>query len=79
MNQKYQIPNNNYQNYYVPNGYYSNNSSNDERLAGGFVFPFLLGGVTGAALAPNFYRPNYPPYYYPPRPYPYPYPPRRWF
>ena len=82
MNQSYQIPSNNYQNYYVPNSYYSNNSSNDERLAGGFVFPFLLGGVTGAALAPNFYRPNYgyrPPYYYPPRPYPYPYPPRRWF
>lgn len=59
---------------------YSN--SNDERLIGGFAFPFLLGGVTGAALAPNFWggynRPyynNY--YYYPPyRPYP-PYPPYR--
>ena len=42
---------------------------NDDRFLGGFVFPFLLGGVTGAALAPNFYRP---PYYG--RPY-YPYPP----
>lgn len=39
---------------------------NDDRFVGGFVFPFLLGGVTGAALAPNFYRPNY-------RPYPTPY------
>lgn len=48
---------------------------NDDRLIGGFAFPFLLGGVTGAALAPNFWRPNYgyrPPVYYPPYP-PYPY------
>ena len=42
---------------------------NDDRFIGGFAFPFLLGGVTGAALAPNFWRP---PYYG--RPY-YPYPP----
>ncbi len=40
---------------------------NDDRV--GFVFPFLLGGVTGAALAPAFlsrpqyYIPYYPPYY----------------
>jgi len=46
---------------------------NDDRFIGGFAFPFLLGGVTGAALAPNFYRPNYRPYPYP-VPYPY-YPP----
>lgn len=81
MNNNYQIPNN-YNSYYVPNSYYQTSSNNDERLIGGFAFPFLLGGVTGAALAPNFYRPR-PPYYapYPPRPYPYPYPypPRRWF
>ena len=82
MNQGYQnetkIPmnNTNYE-YYVPYGY-TNVNQNDERLAGGFVFPFLLGGVTGAALAPNFWRPNRPVYYpYPPGPYPYP--PRRWF
>lgn len=52
-------------------------SSDDRIIGGGFAFPFLLGGVTGAALAPNFWgggynRPyynNY--YYYPPyRPYP---------
>lgn len=35
-------------------------SGNDERLIGsGFVFPFLLGGVTGAAIAPAFWRPPY--------------------
>ena len=72
MNQKYQIPSNNMM--------YSYNK-NDERLAGGFVFPFLLGGVTGAALAPSFWNNNYnnrPIYYYTPMPYYYPYP-RRWF
>lgn len=43
-----------YRNY----GYQSN-----DRFVGGFVFPFLLGGVTGAAIAPAFWnRPNY---YYP--------------
>lgn len=45
-----------------------NQVQNDDRLVGGFAFPFLLGGVTGAALAPAFWRPNYG---Y--RPYPYPY------
>ena len=64
----------NYQN--VPNNYmpnYKNNPNmsypNNERFIGGFAFPFLLGGVTGAALAPNFWRPPYnrPPY--PPYPY----------
>ena len=39
------------------------NYQSDDRF--GFVFPFLLGGVTGAAIAPNFYRPNYQPYYPP--------------
>lgn len=46
---------------------YSYQSSSDDRLiGGGFAFPFLLGGVTGAALAPAFWRPNYPNYYYQP-------------
>ena len=74
MNQNYQIPSN--------YNYYRNNSNNNERIAGGFVFPFLLGGVTGAALAPSFWNNNYnrPVYYYTPMPYYYPYPqPRRWF
>lgn len=45
---------------------------NNDRF-GGFVFPFLLGGVTGAALAPNFWN-NRPIYYqYPPYPIYYPY------
>lgn len=64
---------------YNPN--YRPMNPNDDRLIGGFAFPFLLGGVTGAALAPNFWnqgynRPGYyyPPRPYPPRPYPYPYP-----
>ena len=66
----------NYQN--MPNNYpnnFKNNpnmpSPNDERFIDGFAFPFLLGGVTGAALAPNFWRPPYnrPPYPYPPYPY----------
>lgn len=80
MNSAYQMPKGNYNSYYNPNSYYQTSSNNDERLIGGFAFPFLLGGVTGAALAPNFYRPNYRPPYYGPYPsYPYPYPPRRWF
>jgi len=48
----------------------NSNFPNDDRFIGGFAFPFLLGGVTGAALAPNFWRPNYRPY---PAPYPVPY------
>lgn len=79
----YSIPTNGYQtrnssmsNIPVSNTVYS--SGDDRLIAGGFAFPFLLGGVTGAALAPAFWRPAYQPYpprpyppYYPPRPYPY--------
>ncbi len=45
----------------------SNHGIRDDRLiGGGFVFPFLLGGVTGAAIAPAFWRPPYNrPYYGP--------------
>lgn len=41
-------------------------------FGGGFVAPFLLGGLTGGLLAPAFYpRPYYPPYQpYPPYPGP---------
>ena len=82
MNYNYQnmskIPNNTMYGYYSPYNYANSNQSN-ERLAGGFVFPFLLGGVTGAALAPAFWNNNNRPGYYPYPPMPYPYPPRRWF
>lgn len=48
----------NYQNY--------RNGNDDRFIGGGFLAPFLLGGITGGLLAPAFY-PR--PYYY--RPYPY--------
>ena len=58
-----------YQGYgsYMPNSYtLSSNYNNgnvvgrDDRIIGsGFVFPFLLGGVTGASIAPAFWRPPY--------------------
>lgn len=45
--------------------------SNDRFIGGGFLGPFILGGITGGLLAPSFY-PNYRPYpMYPPyQPYP---------
>lgn len=62
-----------YNNYGRYNTGYNTYDNNDRIIGGGFVFPFLLGGVTGAALAPNFwggrryYYPYYPqPYYYGP-------------
>ena len=43
------------------------NPGND-RFFGGFLGPFLLGGIAGGAVAPYFWnRPNY----YQPYPYPY--------
>ena len=56
---------------------YRRNNSDDRLLTGGFLGPFILGGITGGLVAPYFYR--QPAYYYPPYPY---YPPyysyRRW-
>ena len=53
---------------------YNSFGNNDNRIAGSFLGPFVLGGITGGLIAPYFYRPYpyYPqPYpYYPPRPYP---------
>ena len=73
MYNSYQIPRN------LNNRVYNN--SNDRFIAGGFLGPFLLGGLTGGLVSPLFY--NQRPYYnnnyyypYPPRPYP-PYPPYR--
>ena len=52
----------------------NNNSNNDRFIGGGFLGPFLLGGITGGLAAPLFYggynRPYYNNNYY----YPYPYP-----
>ena len=64
-----------YNSYQIP----SNFNNNDDRfIAGGFLGPFLLGGITGGLVSPLFYnqRPYYNNYYY----YPYPvrpYPPYR--
>jgi len=69
---------NSYYNYPTGNQYYNND---DRLVGGGFLGPFLLGGLTGGLVSPYFYpRPIYPPFPprpYPPRPYPpRPYPPR---
>ena len=56
-----QKPNNNYQQFY------NSSYNNDNRfIGGGFLWPFILGGLTGGLVAPLFYgnRPNYN-YYYP--------------
>ena len=51
--------------------------SDDRFIGGGFLGPFILGGITGGLLAPSFYPnrpyPMYPPYQpYPPyQMYPY--------
>ncbi len=40
------------------------NMNNNRFIGGGFLGPFILGGITGGLLAPAFYppRPFYPPY-----------------
>lgn len=46
-----------------------NNINGNRLVGGGFLGPFLLGGITGGLVAPAFYpRPIYPPY----QPYPLP-------
>lgn len=64
------------QNQYLSNSLNPNSPYDDRIFAGGFAAPFLLGGLTGALVAPYFARPPqsyyyntyYPQYYY--RPYP---------
>lgn len=76
MYNSYQFPTN-YNNKFRPS-----NNSDDRFIAGGFLGPFLLGGITGGLVSPLFYnqRPYYNNYYYyppyGPRPYQ-PYPPYR--
>ena len=74
MYSNYNIPqyHRNMQSYRTQNYTYPNNNGDRLFLGGGFVAPFLLGGIAGSLLT----RPNYPiyqpgPIYYPPRPYPY--------
>ncbi len=40
------------------------NYQNDNRFLGGFLGPFILGGITGGVVAPYFWnnRPYYQPY-----------------
>ena len=46
----------------------------DRFIGGGFIGPFILGGITGGLLAPAFYPRPYPVYQQPFIPYgPYPY------
>lgn len=54
-----------------PNQMYNYRRSNNDRfIGGGFLGPFLLGGLTGGLVAPLFYgRPNYNYYPYPPNYY----------
>ena len=63
------------------NNYPIYQQENDRFIGGGFLGPFILGGIAGGlANRPNFYYP-YPPVYYPPRPYsprPYPVRPQTW-
>ncbi len=58
MNGSYSNYNNKYP-YYSFNGNNMSEVNNERLLGSGFVFPFLLGGVTGAAIAPAFWRPPY--------------------
>ena len=59
-------PYNNIKGYRPVQGYHV---KNDDRFVGGFLGPFLLGGITGGLLAPAFYpRPIYGPI--PMNPYP---------
>lgn len=58
---------NNYMYRNIPKQYRMNN--NDRFIGGGFLAPFLLGGITGGLLAPSFYPRPYPVYpAYPPYP-----------
>lgn len=62
-----------YQNNYRP--YPIKRPNNGDRfIGGGFLGPFILGGITGGLLAPTFNRPYYPPMPVYPVPYPGPYP-----
>ena len=76
MYSSYNIPqyNRNMQSYNTQRYYNSNSNNGDRFIGGGFVAPFLLGGIAGSLLTPRQNYPIYapgPPIFYPPRPYPY--------
>ena len=51
--------------------FYNNVRPNNRFIGGGFLGPFILGGITGGLVAPAFYPRPYNNYYYNnyPRPY----------
>lgn len=63
-----------YNSYQNPINFTNYRKNNDRFLGGGFLGPFILGGITGGLVSPLFYgnynRPYYNNNYY----YPYPYP-----
>lgn len=63
-----------YPNAFRPRPPFNNFRPNNNRFfGGGFFGPFILGGITGGLLAPNFGPRPFPPYARPFQPYP-PYP-----
>ena len=52
---------------YSNNYNYNPRYKNNDRFVGGFLGPFILGGITGGLLAPSFYPRPMPVIY---RPYP---------
>ncbi len=65
-------PNFNNQSNFRPNVPVNFNNNDSRLIGGGFLGPFILGGITGGLVSPFFYggynRPyynNYPPYYGP--------------
>lgn len=68
----------NYSNLRNQNSFNPTYNNNDRFFAGGFLGPFVLGGITGGLLAPAFNNNNGRPIYnnyYPPYPPYLPYPP----
>ena len=59
MNNSYYSFNPNYGSSYGVNDQNMNGGQDNRFIGAGFAFPFLLGGVTGAAIAPAFWRPGY--------------------
>ena len=66
---QHNYPGNNFKSYQPYDNPYMK-SDDDRFIAGGFLGPFLLGGLAGAALSPGWGRPYYNNYYYPYPAYP---------